>query len=319
MTQNEREHVVRSFVNQSADRAEKSKSAIQAMQEALNLSEVDRRKLSESCRESKIRLQKALADQERLEEENRRLANRVTQLTEELQQSREQSDQLLNHVREENQKEWLKRETMFKNTIRKLQKQLRAERAQEVKNPGTTVVPKVDRECRALQPVPAKVRVGNTVIRPVSHSTPSNRLPLLAAQLNGSVPSQKVTVLSPPQTSEGLKSDENRGRVSPPPPSAAIRGILKPKRVFGSNSLRLNGQVADKKVKAAVRSKPQKETGIQLPQGILISKECSARPIDAFKGSKTPSKNRAEFVRGNGGLRGLQEKLRQVRSPRFLS
>jgi len=55
-----------------------------------------------------------------------------------------------------------------------------------------------------------------------------------------------------------------------------------------------------------------------LPVGISASKECTVRPIDAFKGNKTPSKNRAEFVRGNGGLRGLQEKLRQVRSPTFL-
>ena len=317
MTQSEREKVVRTFVNQLADRAEKSKSAVQAMQESLALSEADRRKLSQSCRESNIRLQNALVDQQRLEEENLKLTNQVKQLSEDLYRSREQADQLLNQVREDNQKEWLKREAMFKNTIRKLQKQLRSERAHSGKNKdsGTDAASKAGTTCQVLQKVPPKVRVGNTVIRPVSRSSSSDRLQPRASQISTQVPSQKIAV---PPSSQKDQSNENRHRVPAPPPSVAVRGILKPKRVFGNGNLRSKGQLPNDQAKVLVENEPYKENCTQLPVGISASKECTVRPIDAFKGNKTPSKNRAEFVRENGGLRGLQEKLRQVRSPTFL-
>lgn len=308
MTQNQRENVVRSFVDQFADRASKSKSAIQAMQEALDLSEAGRRKLSESFRESKVRLHNALAEQQRLEDENHRLANQVTTLTGELQQSREQADKLLDQVREENQKEWLKRETMFKNTIRKLQKQIRAEKAKEGNNTpsGGTIVPDGSSECRTVAPVTPQVRVGNTIIRPVSRGELSDR--------HRAFPSNHR------EASERLENDENKGCEPPPPPRPVIAegGILKNKKVLGSSNFTLNGQAADKKVKTVIRSNAKKESGIQAPSGVCVSKSYSARPTDAFKGTKTPSKSRTEFVRGNGGLRGLQEKLRQVRSPKFL-
>ena len=306
MTQKDRETVVRKFVAQTAVRSETSRSAIQAMQEALNVSEAKCRKVSESYHATHARLQIVLANQQRLENENRSLTNQVRVLTEELQQSRRETDTLLAKAREENQKEWTRKETMFKNTIRMLQKQLRAEKNKQ--STGTAIVAKVDNNSRALQPISAPVRVGNTVIRPVLDSKSAPRrsqqpikqsTPSLQLVHKQTTSSSKVP--HPPQPS--VENKENAGKAAPPPPPPT-QGILKPKRVLEDNSSQVNKQAP--KVEAFVR-KPQQDENNPLPTSVRVAVDTS--------NIKTPSKSRAEFVRANGGLRALNAKLRQVRSP----
>ena len=77
MAQPDREAVIKTFVNKSAEQSKKSRSAIQAMQEALDVSERKCKKLSEASRSSEARLQSVLADQQRLEEENRQLQKKL--------------------------------------------------------------------------------------------------------------------------------------------------------------------------------------------------------------------------------------------------
>ena len=331
MTQSDRESVVRTFVRQTEHQAKKSKSAIEAMQEALAISEGKRKKLSEACEASNMRLHNALAKQKRLEEENQLLAQRVHQLTDELQASREQADQLLRQAREESQREWTKKEAMFKNTIHRLKKDLRAEKqrnatSENSNTTNTTSTGDKESECRTLQVVPPPVRVGNTVIRPFRGAPRAvgNRSNLSSSSSstkpNENTHSSRAIVAvppPPPPTQIECKENASKATVPPPPPAPpATQGILKPRTVFGNGQSRSNSQPAVGKVKVTVRKQPQKAEESPLPAGVRVAKDQNARPLDAFKG-KTPSKNRAEFVRGNGGIQGLKDKIRQVRSPTF--
>lgn len=290
--------VVKTFVGQTADRSEASRTAIQTMQEALMNSEAKCKKVSESYRAEHARLQSVLADQQRLEEENYRLANQVRELTAELQQSREDTDRLLAKAREENKKEWMKKESMFKNTIRILQKQLRDEKNKE--KVSTEIVPMEATNSRTRQPV---VRVGNTVIRPIvtnkpalssrdHHSNrPSDAIVSVAAKKQSHA--DKPVPPPPPPPLESIENKENGCKVQPGSKPTSLKGVLKPKRVLRNSTSIANGPgPAPAKIKAFVR-RPQKDA-------------------NTSSGAKTPAKTRTEFVRANGGLRVLQAKTRAL-------
>jgi archaellum component FlaC len=311
MTQRDREAVVKNYMKHTKEQAEKSKTAIQAMQEALAVSENDRRKLSESARASSNRLQESLAKQQQLEQENKKLSAEVATLTEELKTSREKSNKLLEQIREDNQKEWLKREAMFKNAIRKLQKQLKAVQQNSKQGEGkegietvkeTTTQPKLIKVAPSFQ-------VGRTTIRPVVQQPhPAFR--------RTKIPEPK-TKSSEKQKNErqhrssmvvfGSENDENCSQHAhfTNSSTSTMEGILKPKRMFG--------QTGELK---SIMKKPTQQEMAKSFAGPATSGR-AAHPSDAFKGGKTPSKNRAQFVRGNGGVKGLQDKLRLVRSPTF--
>ena len=308
MTQKDRESVVQTFVKDTALRSAKSRSAIQAMQEALNVSESKCKKVSESYRTTHNRLQNALADQQRLEHENRRLTNEVQVLTEQLQQSREEADNLLSKEREENQKEWLRKEAMFKNTIRMLQKQLRVEK--------NKLKSSTDNESRALQTVHAPVRVGNTIIRPVvdnKSAAPRHvQKPFKQSTVTLQLTNKETGSIKVPSPQQQIEK-ENAGKVPPPPPP--LEGAHKPKRVLGNSSSRMNATALPGKVKAFVR-KPQNSGNAQVPPSVGVTNDSSSR-LSATSNSKTPSKTRAEIVRENGGIAAMREKVRQLRSPTF--
>jgi archaellum component FlaC len=287
MTRSERDAVVRKFIQHSKEQAETSKSAIQAMQEALSVSEEQRQKQNNVSKASSDRLQKLLVEHDKLESENKRLSADVEKLTNELTTSREKASQLLSQVREDNQKEWLKREAMFKTTIRKMQKELRASKKRTVKE-------EIDCQCEnsgstkegggELANNGAAFRVRGTVIRPLLSKGQKIgkgvRIGAESVETEKGVPSAISFCSSSAQTENNCRDARKRFPTQ-------TKGVLKPSKYMGNSSL----------------NAPDTLDTMRCP-----------RPIDAFKG-KTPSKNRAEFVRGNGGARGLQEKLRQVRSP----
>lgn len=355
MTQQDREGTVRALETHSKN----SKSAIQAMHEALTKSENERRKMERNSLEIDQRLQNALTEQQRLEEQNLALARQVEQLSKELEQSRQHAVDLLRQAKEESKKEWLKQEAMFKNTIRKLKKQIRGEKDsvsfevyQEVVQRADHLQKQLDEfkikerssdpsnsgaNCRALQPIPPPVRIGKTVFRPVTRTihVPSTRPPstvtTASSESNEKTSSRNTDQLTKAPPAKGLlkpcikprkeaENKENSGRVAlppPPPPPVSKSGKVQTKTVLGNRST--NGhETLRSNTKATVSKTPQKPVGGQLPAGIRVaSEERTLRPNFAFKEARTPSKNRTDIIRQNGGLRGMQQKLAHVRSPTF--
>jgi hypothetical protein len=330
-------------VQEICGQSKASKTAIQAMQEALQTSEKERRKMSESQRQTETRLQAVLRNEQKLEEANRQLTQQIRQLTQELEESRATADRLLQQAREQHQREWLKRENMFKTTIRKLQKQIHGEQALVPLQVYRAAVERAERLEHKVQqldskPVPAKgttlvprpsasLRIGNKVLTPILR----NRQSSLARQpKKPQLPTPKVLSLPTVQTIPKTKqNDENVFRLKslvPPPPrrvgnkgafksilrngSKAVPSLTPPQeskvlKVSGNKSLTSNASTPDKEQPGKLR------VSVVVPS----SDQAPVRHSFAFSQGKSPSKNRMEIIRQNGGLRGMQEKLRQVRSP----
>ena len=308
MTQSERGAVVKDYIKQSKDQTEKSKSAVQAMQEALVVSETERRNISSTLKSTSDRLQTALSKQQELEQENRQLSSKVQSLTEELKESREEATRLLNQFREDNEKQWLKREAMFKNTIRKLQKELRVEKKKTTSSDDSVENAPINQvtSSRNKASDSSSLRVRGTVIRPVLQDNVNvmNRSnPPTNATGNAEVRKPNRFLDKPGIKLQKIENRLGRAATKPAPE------VLQPKCMFRSATTYKPIEKMMLKTTQDSRTEIPTDEAQRAPSVVV-------RPIDAFKG-KTPSKNRADFVRGNGGIKGLQEKLRQVRSPIF--
>lgn len=353
MKQDDRDSVVRALETHS----QHSKSAIQAMHEALTKSETERRKMEKSCLEVDRRLQAALADQQRLEEQNAALVQQVEHLSHELAESRQHASELLRQAQEESKKEWLKQEAMFKNTIRNLKKRIRAdsqsvslETHQEVVQRAEHLQKQLDEfkknkitnNCRALQPPQPHVRIGRTLFRPVTgrsinvpfgyspQPTVTGKRSKSVVKTNENVPPANEDMLATrlsqakgaaTSTPERV-NDENALRVAPPPPSLPVvennRAVVNTKSALANRNM--NGQIPVRSLKVVVSKRAQKPTGRsqELPVSVRVAKKGGPlRPNFVFKEGKTPSKNRTAIIRENGGLRGMLQKLAEVRSPTF--
>jgi hypothetical protein len=331
-------------VQEICGQSKASKTAIQAMQEALQTSEKERRKMSESQRQTETRLQAVLRNEQKLEEANRQLTQQIRQLTQELEESRATADRLLQQAREQHQRDWLKRENMFKTTIRKLQKQIHGEQALVPLQVYRAAVERAERLEHKVQkldnkPVPAKgstlvprpsapLRIGNKVLTPILR----NRQSSLARQpKKPQLPTSKVLILPTVKTIPKTKeNDENvfrpKSLVPPPPRRVGNKGAFKSILRNGSKVVpSLTPPQESKVLKVSGNKpltsnafKPDKEQYQKQPGKLRVSMSSDQAPVRhsfAFSQGKSPSKNRTEIIRQNGGLRGMQEKLRQVRSP----
>lgn len=400
MTDGDRAAVVKALETHTKN----SKSAIQAMQEALNKSQGERRKLEKSSVECNMRLTSALAEKERLENDNTTLEERIQQLSKDLADSRVHFNELVRQTKEDCNKEFKKREMMFKNTIRILQKrnnnsvssEVHAQVVQQAENlqkeidnlreqSGATTKNEV--KSQALQAVPAPIRTGNTLFRPVTNRNinlksaqprldgyfkPSN---VMEKSTNGTSRNEFLPVSSKPQvlvrTRSSYENNQNKHAAVPPPPppppalvkkgspnanqhtnhqvrtiststngsfpfanSSKSKAIVKttasyendenkhppvpppPHPAVGKNPL--GNHKANQNINHQVAKVAWK--GLSSPADLRpcgVPSEGSAGPPSALQQGKTPSKSRCELVRESGGLRGMIEKMKKVRSPTF--
>jgi myosin heavy subunit len=311
----ERSAMISSFANSMKS----SKATLDAMVSRVTTSEQDRIQCLKSNEKMEARLRALVRSKNCLETENCTLLQKIQSLTSQISESRAHAKKLLQSTRCSNEQEWRKREAAYVLTIDNLKRRIRKE---------DTMVPvelykSAVEEARRLSLNVAKLQQQLNCLRSTTYGQPDKAPEKDSSGLASALESQKsrgsVSFATPKSRCLSLRmrhlSPTNDLSCSRPEqyiqPKIAVHKSLAPSEITVSRSRR--------------RSKGSPQNGSDentAPQQVPVIPSKTGY-LPAAKFSFSPKRKaddrhemRVKMVRAVGGRKGLQDKLKKVRSPR---
>jgi hypothetical protein len=307
------------MISSFANSMKSSKATLDAMVSRVTTSEQDRIQCLKSNEKMEARLRALVRSKNCVETENCTLLKKIQSLTSQISESRAHAKKLLQSTRCSNEQEWRKREAAYVLTIDNLKRRIRKE---------DTMVPvelykSAVEEARRLSLNVAKLQQQLNCLRSTTYGQPDKAPEKDSSGLASALESQKsrgsVSFATPKSRCLSLRmrqlSPTNDLSCSRPEqyiqPKIAVHKSLAPSEITVSRSRR--------------RSKGSPQNGSDentAPQQVPVIPSKTGY-LPAAKFSFSPKRKaddrhemRVKMVRAVGGRKGLQDKLKKVRSPR---